>query len=94
MIYVLDGKGWVEVSSQKHLVVKNCFFVIPASTAHSYWADDEAPWLIYWVHFKGNKSVLFKRLFNEVVQISESQIARTEDRIDLFNETIGNLTMG
>lgn len=47
------GRGWAELNGQRHLVRPGEVLVIPPSTAHSYGADPDDPWTLWWVHVTG-----------------------------------------
>lgn len=51
-----EGKGWIKYSDQMIGLEKGKAFIIPAGFSHSYGADIEDPWTIYWLHFKGDKA--------------------------------------
>ena len=69
------------------------FFIIPIKTAHSYAADENDPWTIFWIHFKGTVS-------NQIVSSIEKKtglkgfILNTEKSIELFNEIYTQLERG
>ena len=64
LIYCTDGKGWISTKGEKHNLSKGEFFIIEAGTPHSYGASEKEPWSIYWLHFTGEKSHLFKSIYN------------------------------
>lgn len=87
-IYCTEGKGWLEMGSHKMEVLPNQFFIIPERTDHKYSSNDEAPWSIYWMHFKGAIAMnLFDR-YN-----SNHQLVRNTrfyyEQMDLFNQIFG-----
>jgi AraC-like DNA-binding protein len=53
LIYCLEGKGNACINKKKYELQPGSFIVIPAGTPHSYSADEENSWTIYWIHFKG-----------------------------------------
>ena len=94
LIYCVDGEGWISVDGNKQSVKKNQFFVIEKGKAHSYAASDKNPWSIYWLHFIGSKSHLFRSMFNQLLDINITAESRLKDRIMLFEEIYQNLEMG
>lgn len=48
-----SGRGVVEVDGQCYPLQENEAFCIPRLHRHRYWADEEDPWSLLWVHFKG-----------------------------------------
>lgn len=54
LIMCIGGQGVVEVNGQRSHLKKNHLVIIPKDTPHTYWAAEEDPWSIYWVHFLGD----------------------------------------
>lgn len=94
LIYCTEGEGWYSIDGQRQKVSKDQFFIIEAKTPHIYAASEKNPWSIYWLHFTGEKSLLFKSFYNKLHKIDESPNARIKDRILLFEEIYQNLEMG
>ncbi len=49
-----SGCGVVEVDGKQYPLKENQAFCIPRLHGHRYWADEEDPWSLLWVHFKGD----------------------------------------
>jgi AraC-like DNA-binding protein len=49
-----DGHGFVEINGRRAHLKKDHLLIIPKDTPHTYWAADDDPWSIYWVHFLGD----------------------------------------
>lgn len=94
LIYNLEGIGWIKIGNKEYEIPPNHFFVIPAHTPHTYYADKQNPWNIYWVHFSGEKSHLFSSISGKTNAIIPSPISRKKERIDLFVEILVNLSLG
>jgi AraC-like DNA-binding protein len=94
LIYCIGGSGTIHVKDRFHQVTPDSYFIIPAGEPHSYWASEETPWSIYWLHFAGVKTKHFDRFFCQVVPISHTSNARIDDRINQFNELLTALEMG
>ena len=58
-IYCTEGRGWFSLDGQKHPVVPNQYFILPAGLPHAYGADEKEPWTIYWIHFGGTLAPLY-----------------------------------
>lgn len=50
----MDGSGTIEVGEDKYVLHANQAFCIPRFRGHCYYAGEEDPWSILWVHFKGS----------------------------------------
>lgn len=94
LIYCTEGKGWFNVNGVHHDIEKEQFFIIEAGLPHTYAASERNPWSIYWIHFTGEKSHLFKSIYNKVFNIDDAPDARFKDRLILFEEIYQNLEKG
>lgn len=94
LIYCVEGKGWFQVNQVKHTVGKNQCFVIPAGSSHSYGANDQEPWTIYWIHFKGTLAGNYAQRLYVRIEIKPSIHSRINGRISLFEEIFHTLEMG
>ena len=87
------GSGKVKIRKSEYKIEAGDFFTIPLKTAHTYKADENDPWSIYWIHFKGN-------IANHIVSLIEKQIGlkgflqHNEKSIELFNEMYTQLERG
>lgn len=90
IIYCVRGQGWCELAGVRHAVEAGDVLVIPPGEAHSYGADEQRPWTIFWVHVKGDlvPSLLGELGINStkpVVHIGESAelLALFEELLDV-----------
>ncbi|MBC7827625.1 MAG: AraC family transcriptional regulator [Chitinophagaceae bacterium] len=56
LLYCTDGKGWIQLKKNTVKMEAGNVYLIPAGTPHSYGADTQNPWTIYWFHFMGKQS--------------------------------------
>jgi len=54
LILCVDGHGQVTIDGRETELKAGEFLIIPRETKHAYWASDDTPWSIYWVHFLGD----------------------------------------
>ncbi len=59
LIYCVAGQGELHTSYAQSAVGAGDVAVIPLGTEHSYAADSECPWTIYWCHFAGEAAPAF-----------------------------------
>ena len=85
-IYCKEGCGWIDLYGSTQKLDTNQFIILPKNIPHRYWADEEDPWTIYWIHFKGSKAPHFSTHFDKPTTIQPSALSRIEDRLDLFEE--------
>lgn len=53
VIVCVAGSGWVETGGQRMRVGTATAIVLPGGIPHSYGADSEDPWTIWWCHVRG-----------------------------------------
>ena len=94
LIYCIDGNGVVSIDNNNYHLSPNTFFVIPANRAHAYWASQDTPWSIYWIHFGGVLSNHFKEMYGDIKTTEFLSNSRKNDRIKLFNEILTVLESG
>jgi AraC-like DNA-binding protein len=59
LMMCVGGHGYVEIDGQRAHLAADQLLIIPRDTAHRYWAADDDPWSIYWVHFLGDDAAYF-----------------------------------
>jgi AraC-like DNA-binding protein len=94
LIYCLEGRGWFQSGTQEYAVRENQYFILPAGLPHAYGADENDPWTIYWIHFKGTQAPFFAAKQNRPMDVRPSLHSRISDRIALFEEIIRTLELG
>lgn len=94
LLYCVDGKGWAMVNKVRHTIGKNQFIILPADKPHSYGADEEEPWTIYWIHFKGKMAPQYVPEVTRPLDVKPGIYSRISNRLDLFEEIYNTLEMG
>ena len=94
LIYCTEGQGEIHINQNIQSITSGHFFIIPSGIAHSYHADKQNPWSIYWIHFSGRKSVSFFKYSNQSISIERGKTSRKDDRLELFWEIFSNLERG
>jgi len=79
LIYCIEGRGQLKIKQKNYTIEPSEFFVIPAHIAHTYIADKDDPWTIYWIHFKGVSS-------NPIVELILKQLQNTHKGFVHYNE--------
>lgn len=93
-IYCTSGCGSYSINKEAHSVSENQFFILPAGKPHSYQADANNPWTIYWIHFKGRLSIEYLPETNGPITINPESHSRINDRIEMFEEMFLTLKNG
>ena len=85
LIYCIEGKGYLDICNKKHNIGAGNFFIIPKNIAHTYRADEDDPWTIYWIHFKGIHADAIVEQLVDRLDGYHSFLRFNEERIHLFN---------
>ena len=91
LIYCSEGRGWFKTNDSRFGVTADSFFIIPANHAHSYGADPENPWSIYWIHFTGRLSHDFIDFLD--LPTGPIPVAPRQQRLVLFDDILAHLEM-
>ena len=59
LMYCAQGKGQLFVNDQLHDIESGELMLLPKGLPHKYWAAQQDPWSLYWVHFDGQQSQAF-----------------------------------
>lgn len=93
-IYCIEGTGWFRIGEQMSTVTGNQYFILPAGIPHAYGSDENNPWTIYWIHFKGKLASYFAGQAARPIEIKPSVQSRISNRNNLFEEIFRTLEMG
>lgn len=96
LIYCVEGSGCVCVEGRTYQLHANEAFCIPRYKGHRYWACEEDPWSILWVHFQGEDTPYYP-LEEQKIILFASINARNRMMFLfelLFRVLEGNYTLG
>ncbi len=95
LIYCLQGKGYFIIDNKRYEVRSNQYILVPATDKYMrYWADNDDPWTIYWVHFTGDKIHDFNRSLNLTISRGPVQTPFNENAINIWHNIYQTLEMG
>jgi AraC-like DNA-binding protein len=94
LIYCVEGMGEAFINDTKYIIEAGDFFIIPIGLPHKYEADENNPWTIYWIHFKGNIAEQIINLFEQKYIGYKGFNHNNENQISLFNEIYNRLGRG
>ena len=94
LIFCTDGHGWYEIGGKRYNVKANSYFTLPAGEPYSFGADEDTPWTIYWVHFKGTLASRFLLDTDGPRSLPFERNARISQRADMFDEVYRNFSRG
>jgi len=94
LIYCQTGAGETEIDGEKLRIRPGDFFIIPRNTPHWYAADEQNPWTIFWVHFKGSISSAIVSLIEKQFGGAKGYLRYAGSSINLFEEIYSQLEKG
>lgn len=94
LVCCTSGRGWYRIDEELHQVGPEQCFCLPAGRPHSYGADNDEPWTIYWVHFRGSLADAYARRINKVVDLQPELVSGVKSRINMFEEMYHTLDSG
>ncbi|MDO4164789.1 MAG: AraC family transcriptional regulator [Bacteroides sp.] len=93
-IYCINGAGKYRVGEHEYAVTANQYFILPAGIPHAYASDENNPWTIYWIHFKGTLAPYYAKNALHPMDIQPENHSRISHRINLFEEIFNTLGYG
>lgn len=95
LIYCLQGKGYFVLDNKKYEVGSNQYILLPATDKYMrYWADNDDPWTIYWVHFTGDDIDSFNKSLNITLTRGAVNIPFNEKALEIWHNIYQSLEMG
>lgn len=91
LLYCTDGLGWIQVPKGRVTIQAGSVFAIAPGVPHSYGADADNPWTIYWFHLSGSQcAAVTMATKNEKESAPQAiRVGFSDERIRLF-EQIGD----
>ncbi|MFC5284994.1 AraC family transcriptional regulator [Pedobacter alpinus] len=94
LIYCINGYGVAIINHKIFHISPGDFFIIPAQTPFSYYADKIKPWTIFWFFYKGTAIEEMSDLFIKSAKSYKGYLPYNEERIKLFNRIYQYLERG
>ena len=88
------GHGYVEINGQRAHLEENHLLIIPRKTPHRYWAADDGPWSIYWVHFLGDDADYYVDRIPRTGQAVPIEASARDEATRLFRYCLDALNDG
>lgn len=90
----IDGHGYLDIDGQEAHLQAGELLIIPRDTQHTYWAADDDPWSIYWVHFLGEDADYYVDRIPRRGQPAPIEPAAQDEGIRLFRYCLHALYEG
>lgn len=92
LIYCMSGAGWYALDNNIYKVRANQYFILPPGKPHTYAADKDNPWTIYWIHFTGPHAAIYSEDSQEPQDIRPALNSRISERQHVFEEIFSTLS--
>jgi AraC family transcriptional regulator of arabinose operon len=94
LMMCMGGHGYVVVNGKKSHLQAGELLIVPRNSQHTYWAAEDRPWSIYWMHFRGEDSSYYvDRIPNVAEPVAYDKASRTEAE-RLFRDCLDTLEGG
>src|SRR4051794_6787030 len=94
LIHCVEGSGKAKINKETYNMEAGDFFFVPMKTPHHYYADENNPWTIYWIHFKGSISDPILSLLKKQNNGFKGYLKYSEKSISFFKEIYMQLERG
>lgn len=94
LMMCIAGHGYVVINDQKAHLRQGELLVIPRNARHTYWAADDDPWSIYWVHFLGDDSNYYTERMPRPGQPVPIEPSAQDEAVRLFRYCLDALQDG
>lgn len=91
LIYCIEGEGWFQIDNHIWQVRPNQCFILPPNRPHTYGADRQHPWTIYWIHFAGQHAHIYSEGMQQPHDIRPAVNSRISERQHVFEEIFTTL---
>jgi AraC family transcriptional regulator, arabinose operon regulatory protein len=91
LIYGVAGVGWLRMGGREWAIPAETVVYIPAQTPHTYGADENDPWSLYWIHFTGRQADDYFAALGVGADEPLLHLACTEDVLSDFEVAYGHM---
>jgi AraC-like DNA-binding protein len=88
LIYCTEGKGHYRQDDREWEVHPGDLLYAPPRTNHRYWADEEQPWTIYWMHLFGTLLPHYEQLLGLIERGPVRHIGLHDDIVADFTRLV------
>ena len=94
LMLCVGGHGYVVIEGQKAHLTPGHMIIIPRNAQHVYWAADDDPWSIYWVHFLGEDADYYVGQIPRRGQPAAVEASAQDEAVRLFRYCLDALNGG
>jgi AraC-like DNA-binding protein len=94
LMLCVGGHGRVIVDDQENHLRPGELLIIPRHRSHRYWAEEDDPWSIYWMHFLGDEANYYVERIPGPGHPAPVDRATQEEAMRLFRDCLDTLETG
>lgn len=94
LMMCVGGNGFAVIDGKHCRLQAGELLIIPRNSPHTYWASDDVPWSIYWMHFLGDDADYYiERIPRQGEPVAVDDASRQE-AVRLFRDCLDTLNGG
>ena len=90
----MDGHGYCVVNDRKVHLTPGNLLIIPRNCRHRYWAAEDRPWSIYWMHFLGEDANYYIERIPQLAEPVSIDEPAQHEAVRLFRDCLDTLESG
>lgn len=94
LMMCIGGHGHVIVDGEENHLQSGELLIIPRHSRHKYWAGEDDPWSIYWMHFLGRESDYYLDRIPGPGQPVPMDRDTQQEAVRLFRDCLSTLESG
>ena len=94
LMMCVGGHGYVIVDGEENHLQAGELLIIPRHSSHRYWAGDDNPWSIYWMHFLGGEAEYYLDRIPGPGQAVPVDPETQKEAVRLFRDCLDTLDSG
>ncbi len=94
LIFCYEGRGRATIAGVSYLINAGEYLIIPLGTPHEYWADEDDPWTIYWIHFNGDLTTALTQSFLRRINGHKGSVVFFDPIREAFEKICQHLSKG
>ena len=94
LMMCVGGHGYAIVNDKKTHLRSGELLLIPRNCRHVYWAEEDDPWSIYWMHFLGEDADYYIERIPRVAESFPIERRTQQEAVRLFRDCLDTLESG
>jgi len=94
LMLCIGGHGYVEIEGKQAHLQEGQALIIPRNRQHFYWAEDDDPWSIYWMHFLGVNADYYIDQIPKTGQAFAVESQTQKEAVRLFRDCLETVERG